>query len=109
MPRQGKPRETPAKMEQNRLMWATYGKKARLLVNSWDPKQVQLVQALLEVVASGATVVLRPGQGGGSIGIAIWEGDFRHPPEWCSTSEELDFWAEGIILAVAQGEGSDKE
>ncbi len=100
MPRGKRPEETPAKLEQNRLMWATFGKKAKVTIASWDPKQVQFTQALLEILTTGATVVLRPGSGGGSVGVAIWEGDFRHPPTWCYTSEELDEWSAAIMESV---------
>jgi len=97
MPRGSGPKESPAKLVQNQLMWATYGKGARISLTSWDPKAVAFVEAILEVLASGATVVLRPGSGAGSVGVAIWEGDFRHPPTWCYTSEELDDWSAGVI------------
>jgi hypothetical protein len=101
MPRdRGKPKETPEKLAQNRLMWGTFGKGTKISVASWDPKQVEVVQAILEVVASGSTVVLRPGSGGGALGIAIWEGDTRWPPVWCYTSEEMDAWANGVLERV---------
>lgn len=105
MPRAKSPKETPQKLEQNRLMWEIGGKDARILITGWDPKQVQLVEALLEVVASGATLVFRPGSGGGAIGVAIWEGDFRHPPTWCYTSEEVDAWSEAILAQAAKVRG----
>jgi hypothetical protein len=94
------PRETPAKLEQNRLMWGTFGKGAALSIAAWDCKSADLVQALLEVAATGSTVVLRPGSGGGALGIAIWEGDTRWPPTWCYTSEEVDAWAWAVLEKV---------
>jgi len=105
MPRTSKPRETPAKLQQNATMWGIFGKGATISVASWDPKQVQLVEAILEVVASGATVVVRPGSGGGSVGVAIWEGDNRWPPVWCYTSEDLDAWADGVLDRVRENIG----
>lgn len=100
MPRPVKPKETPEKLAQNRLMWGTFGPTTVLSVTSWDAKQVQLVDAILEVVASGSTLVVRPGSGGGAIGIAIWEGDHRHPPVWCYTSDDVDAWAAGVLDRV---------
>jgi hypothetical protein len=81
-------------------MWGIFGKGSVISVASWDPKQVALVEAVLEIVASGATVVFRPGSGGGSIGVAIWEGDTRWPAVWCYTSEDLDSWADGVLERV---------
>lgn len=100
MPRGTKPKESPVKLEQNALMWATFGKGAKIQLASWDCKQVAVLQAVLEVLTTGSTVVFRPGSGGGSLGVAIWEGDHRHPPTWCYTSEELDEWADGILERV---------
>lgn len=106
MPRKTTPRETEQKLAQNAAMWAIFGKKTTVLVSGWDPKQIQLVDALLSIVASGSTVVLRPGSGGGAVGIAIWEGDTRHPAVWCYTSEEMDEWSGTVLeaLKVVRGE-----
>ena len=89
------------KQEQNKLLWAQLGSVYEPAVNEWDPNAEVLVSALLEVVKSGATLVLRPGSGGRSIGIAIWEGDVRHPPIWIYETEELDSWAIKVMVAVA--------
>lgn len=107
MPRKPAAKESPAKLQQNLAMWGIYGKEARVLPSGWDPKQVQLVDALLHVISSGATVVLRPGSGGGAVGVAIWEGDLRHPAVWCYTSEELDQWAEGVMQRVGELEAAE--
>lgn len=104
MPRPARPKETAAKLEQNRAMWDTFGRKTKVLVTSWDPKQVQLVEAILEVVASGSTVVFRPGTGGGSVGVAIWERKVQHDPAWCNTAEELDAWADWVLEMSRGGE-----
>lgn len=100
MPRGKIVRETPAKMEQNRLMWGIFGGEAKVSVLSWDPKQVQLVDAILHVLDSGSSVFIRPGSGGGSIGIAIWEENNRWPAKWCYTSEEVDAWAAAVLEAA---------
>jgi len=69
-------------------------------LTQWDPKSDALIEALLTIVASGATVVMRPGSGGRSLGIAIWEGDERHAPQWSYDAEELDQWASRILAVV---------
>jgi len=84
------------------MMWGMNGATQAPSLTQWDPKQESFVEALLEVLASGATIVLRPGSGGRSIGVAIWEGDTRHAPQWCYEAEELDNWSQGIILLAAQ-------
>lgn len=69
-------------------------------LTTWDPKCEQLITAILGIAQTGATVVMRPGSGGRSIGIAIWEGNERHPSQWLYTTEELDEWAETVIARL---------
>jgi hypothetical protein len=102
MPRTGRGQSTPAVTEQRALLWGMNGSEVLPTVAEWDPKTEPLVQALLQVVASGATVVLRPGSGGRAIGVAIWEGDVRHSPTWVYDAEELDTWAEKVNLMAEQ-------
>jgi hypothetical protein len=97
MPR-GKPTLlTPAKQQQRKILWDQTGEAQEWALMDWDCKTEPLVEALLGVLASGATVVLRPGSGGRSVGVAIWEGDVRHSPTWCYEPEELDSWATRIL------------
>jgi len=107
MPRRGKGDETPAAKEQRVLLWGSYGKIAQPELSSWDPKQEPLIEALLTVVESGATLVLRPGSGGRALGLAIWEGDFRHPPVWVYTAAELDDWASEVIERARGRDAAD--
>lgn len=106
----GKQNSQPAaKSEQARLLWAIGGVRNEPTVDDWDCKTDLVVEALLAVVASGATVVLRPGSGGRSVGIAIWEGDERHAPTWCYDSEEVDNWASKVtsMAKARKGEAAD--
>lgn len=107
MPRGKKTQETPAKLEQNRLMWATYGRDARIMPVSWEVKEAQFAEAVLAIVSSGASVFLRSGSGGGAVGVAIWEGDVRHPATWCYTSEDLDAWSADVLDAIADREATN--
>lgn len=102
MPRGAKSPATIAKEATNQAMWGQYGRVQYEAISGWDPKQVQLVDAILAVLTSGAAVMLRPGSGGRSVGIAIWEGDLRHPPTWCYDGVELDSWAEGVLARVKE-------
>lgn len=92
---------TPAQ-DQRHLLWEMTGTTPGETLDTWDPKAELLVSAILTVIASGATLVIRPGSGGRTIGLAIWEGDHRHPPTWVYEAEELDNWSVGI-MAVAAG------
>jgi hypothetical protein len=71
----------------------------------WDPKTEPLVAAIMEILASGASVFLRPGSGGRAIGVAIWDGEDRHKPTWVYEAEELDAWAEGINYIARKRRG----
>lgn len=107
MPRAKGVRETPAKLAENRTIWGQFGKTdVGYAITGWDFKP-SFVEAILEVLQSGSTVVLRPGSGQRSIGIAIWEGDFRHPPTWCYQPEEVDMWAESIMERVKRQDAAD--
>lgn len=101
MPRPNKGQQTTAKSDQARLLWGTAGRRHEPTLAEWDPKAEPFTQALLEILASGATVVLRPGSGGRSFGIAIWEGDERHAPKWLYDNQEVDEWAAWVNERVA--------
>lgn len=96
MPQRPKPNQPTPKSEQARLLWGSKRVRMQPALTDWDPKQVELVQAIFNVLESGSTVVFRPGSGNRSIGVAIWEGDHRWPPTWCYDQDELDEWAAGV-------------
>lgn len=79
-------------------LWAQQlGTPLKFTVEDWDPDMATLGQAILEIVATGASVFVRSGQAGASLGIAIWEGDERHPATWFGEPEELNAWSAGIL------------
>lgn len=86
-----------AKSEQQRTMYGSFGKVERDTVGKWDPKTETLVQATLQLISEGYTVVFRPGSGARSMGVALWLGDTRDPPVWIYDAEELDDWANWVI------------
>lgn len=101
MPRgNGDSKRQQAKSEQARLLWGSGGGRSEPTLPEWDPKSEPFTQAVLEVVASGATLVFRPGSGGRAMGVAIWEGDVRHAPKWCYEADELDQWASWVLSNV---------
>lgn len=93
MPRGSGKQVTPARQEQRRLLFEMLGENEGAGLRQWDPKAGPLVEALLGILSEGAAVFLRPGSGGRAIGVAIWEGDTRHPAKWVYEAEELDDWA----------------
>jgi hypothetical protein len=97
MPRGSGKLVTPIRQEQRRLLFEMVGEAEGEGLRQWDPKAAPLVEAILGILASGAAVFLRPGSGGRAIGVAIWEGDTRHPARWVYEAEELDDWARIIL------------
>lgn len=102
MPRAKQGNAPTAIAEQRALLWLQTGDNSGLALYDWDADGPAWLQACMEIVASGATLVIRPGSGGRSVGVAIWEGDVRHPPKWCYDDDELTTWARGIC-DISQG------
>lgn len=90
-------KQPTAKSEQQRTIYGSFGKVERDTVSSWDPKTEVFTEAILQLVDDGLTVVLRPGSGRRSVGVALWEGDVRDAPVWFYDAEELDAWAAWVI------------
>jgi len=93
MPRGSGKQVTPIRAEQRRLLFEMLGENEGAGLRQWDPKAGPFLEAILGILASGAAVFLRPGSGGRAIGVAIWEGDTRHPAKWVYEAEELDDWS----------------
>lgn len=96
MPRGSSGNVTPAKREQRRLLFEMVGEHQGESLTQWDPKAEMFLEAVLGVLSTGSALFIRPGSGGRAIGLAIWEGDTRHPAKWCYEAEELDDWAQAI-------------
>lgn len=103
MPRGSGKQVTPAVLDQRRLLWEMTGSIGGEGLRQWDPKAQSVVDALLAVLSTGAALFLRPGSGGRAVGIAIWEGDTRHPAKWLYEAQELDDWS----LLILERMGGD--
>lgn len=97
MPRGVSRQVTPVRQEQRRLLFEMVGEQEGEGLRQWDPKAGPFMEAVLGILGSGAAIFLRPGSGGRAIGVAIWEGDTRHPAKWVYEAEELDDWALVIL------------
>lgn len=97
MPRKRANPVSEARTRQNGLLWAMGVDFRNATVRDLDLDTAAFTQAILEVVASGASVFLRPGSGGRALGIAIWEGDTRHPATWCGDEGEVEDWAAQVL------------
>lgn len=97
MPRGSGKQVTPVRVEQRRLLFEMVGEHEGESLRQWDPKAGPIVEAILGIAGSGAAIFIRPGSGGRALGIAIWEGDTRHPASWFYEAEELDDWAHRIL------------
>jgi hypothetical protein len=97
MPRGSGKQTSPIVVEQRRILWEMTGESEGNGLRQWDAKAEGVLDALLGVVSTGSVVLLRPGSGGRALGIAIWEGDVRHPAKWLYEAAELDDWARLIL------------
>lgn len=100
MPGKRSPKPTEQQRDQAKLMWAMNPGGDWTGVANWEPRGEEFTEAVLQVLASGAAIMIRPGSGGRALGIAIWEGDTRHPATWCYDDEEVNMWAAEIINRV---------
>lgn len=94
-----KPKTTPNAMFSQ--WWAQTGAEPEYVLHMWDPDTAVVVQSLLELLSDGLTVVFRPGSGGRSIGMAVWQGDNRPPAKWLYDQDEWNAYAENIVKAAA--------
>lgn len=101
MPRARRVPSSPARREFESLWSSVAGGPLEYTIVDWDPDTAKFVQALLEILGSGASLFIRPGGGGSTVGIAIWEGDNRHPATWFTEHEELNVWAARVIEHAA--------
>lgn len=83
--------------------WHQTGTQYEYQLSEWDPDTATVVQAILELLDDGLTVVLRPGSGGRAIGLAIWKGDDRQPAKWFGDQDEMNEYCTNIVkLALAR-------
>lgn len=101
MPRGSARQVTPAQQQQRKLLFEMTGDHDGSELLHWDIQTEPFVEALLGIVSTGAVVMLRPGSGGRALGIAIWEGDVRHPAKWFYETAEVDDWSLLIRKRVA--------
>jgi hypothetical protein len=87
------------KSEQSRLLFLQGAQQSSKVVDL-DPKAQPFVEALLLLLGEGMTIHIRPGSGGGSIGIGGYDGDTRIPYKWLYDNEEIDDWAESVRRAL---------
>lgn len=104
MPGKRSPKPTPAQADQAKLMWAMQPGGDWTGVSNWEPRGEEFTQAVLQVLGSGAAIMIRAGSGGRAVGIAIWEGDTRHPATWCYDDEEVNMWAANVLAVVNRPE-----
>lgn len=104
MPGGRKPARNPHEKELAHLIYLQTGSVPDYLIPTWEPRYQEFVDALLEILGQGHTLVLRPGSGGRALGIAIWNGDSRPPAKWFYDQDELDAWAD-MVLAIKAKRG----
>jgi hypothetical protein len=91
-----KPKE-PKPISMYEALRKQLGARHQVSIGDWDCDAELVLQAMLQVGAAGNVLFIRPGTGGGSWGLAVWEGDERHPAIWVYAEEQLNEWAEGIL------------
>ena len=109
MPRAKSSGSGQAAREQAQLLWGMGVDPYEAGVLGWDWQDAVFCEAVREVLSSGASIFMRPGSGGRAIGIAIWEGDHRHPPKWLYEGAEIEEWATGVcrLAKLRRGTAAD--
>ena len=105
MPHKPKPSNQPTPASEQRRLLFLQGAQDTSTIADLDPKPEPFVQAILLLLAEGATVSLRPGNGGRSVGIGGYHGEERLPTKWLYDNEELDDWASLIIRNLGGRKG----
>lgn len=93
--------------DQFSLLWKQLGEKPDQNIRGMDFDAALLMQAILDVVDAGNTVVFRRGSGGESLGIAIWTRQKQNDPVWCSSDERVEAWAKGAIQVAKKLRGEE--
>lgn len=105
----GKPSQgdrTP-KQEQSRLLFLQTGNIYDPGLLEFDPDAPAFLEAILLLMSEGGTVVLRPGSGGRSFGVAVWQGDVRYPPTWLYDDEEINAWSQKVVSQLKMAKTGD--
>jgi len=97
MPGGRRPKDSPVKVEQRRLLFIQTGKQQPVGQGNWDPKPEPFTEAVMALIENGAAVMFSASSGGRVIGVRIFEGDTPGERMWISDNEELDDWAQEII------------
>jgi hypothetical protein len=72
-----------------------------------DFDTAMFAQAVLLLMQEGGTVVCRPGSGGRSFGVAVWQSDTKYPARWLYDDEEVNEWASTVIRELAGESAAD--
>jgi hypothetical protein len=86
-----------------RALAGQLGKVPDYTFADWDPDAQKMWNAITGVMLMGGCVFMRPGTGSQSFGIAVWEGNERHPAKWLYTEDDVNEWA---IAAIALAEAA---
>lgn len=107
MPRKGMGQQPTPKSELSRLLFLQTGQRYDYALTQFDFDTATFAEALLLLMAEGATVVCRPGSGGRSFGVAVWQNDVRYAPKWLYDDEEVNDWSNLIIGQLRKEEAAD--
>ena len=107
MPRGKMGQQPTAKSEQSRLLFLQTGTRFEPALTQFDFDTQRFAEAVLLLMAEGATVVCRPGSGGRSFGVAVWQNDVRYAPKWLYDDEEVNEWSDLIISQLTTEKAAD--
>lgn len=106
MVRKRNPRDDAATNAHKQRVWDLSSNATAEAIEDWDIKPEQFIQGVLEILSSGAALMLGTTMSGAAVSITIYEGDEKQRVYVADTIEWDDFWLSIVRQAQKRKEAS---